>query len=115
MDVEAAVSLDVDRLRRRRERDAAPARERGQAAQITRRMQAGLVREVAVEGRAGRFDLEGTRHHHFICDRCGNVEDVEWYDVPKPASRSLGKRIVRECQLIFRGLCTKCARKPASR
>ena len=75
----------------------------------------GLVREVAVEGRAGRFDLEGMRHHHFICDRCGNVEDVEWYDVPRPASRSLGKRIVRECQLIFRGLCTKCAPRRASR
>jgi Fur family peroxide stress response transcriptional regulator len=34
-----------------------------------------------VEGRAGRFDATGMRHHHFICDRCGNVEDVEWYDV----------------------------------
>ncbi len=71
-------------------------------------VKAGLVREVAVEGRAGRFDLEGMRHHHFICDRCGNVEDVEWYNVPRPASRSLGKRVVRECQLIFRGLCAKC-------
>ena len=78
-------------------------------------VKAGLVREVAVEGRAGRFDLEGTRHHHFICDRCGNVEDMEWYDVPKPASRSLGKRIVRECQLILRGLCPKCAQRSASR
>jgi Fur family transcriptional regulator, peroxide stress response regulator len=76
---------------------------------------AGLVREVAVEGRAGRFDVTGMRHHHFICDRCGSVEDVEWYDVPKPASRSLGKRVVRECQLIFRGLCTKCARRRVSR
>jgi len=65
----------------------------------------------AVEGRSGRFDLEGMRHHHFICDRCDNVEDVEWYDVPKPASRSLGKRVVRECQLIFRGLCAKCAQR----
>ncbi len=74
-------------------------------------VKAGLVREVAVEGRAGRFDLEGMRHHHFICDRCGNVEDVEWYDVPRPASRSLAKRVVRECQLIFRGLCAKCARR----
>jgi Fur family peroxide stress response transcriptional regulator len=74
-------------------------------------VKAGLVREVAVEGRAGRFDLEGMRHHHFICDRCGNVEDVEWYDVPRPASRSLGKRVVRECQLIFRGLCAKCAQR----
>jgi Fur family peroxide stress response transcriptional regulator len=76
---------------------------------------AGLVREVAVEGRAARFDAKGMRHHHFICDRCGSVEDMEWYGVPRPASRSLGKRILRECELIFRGLCTKCARRHASR
>jgi Fur family peroxide stress response transcriptional regulator len=77
-------------------------------------VRAGLVREVAVEGRAARFDATGTPHHHFICDRCGNVEDMEWYDVPKPASRSLGKRIVRECELIFRGLCAKCAPRRAA-
>jgi Fe2+ or Zn2+ uptake regulation protein len=79
-------------------------------------VKAGLVREVAVEGRAGRFDLAGMRHHHFICDRCGNVEDMVWHDVPRPASRSVGKRIVRECEVIFRGLCAKCAsRRRASR
>ena len=78
-------------------------------------VQAGLVREVAAEGRAARFDATGMQHHHFICDRCGNVEDIEWYDVPGPASGSLGKRIVRECQLIFRGLCAKCAPRHASR
>ena len=76
-------------------------------------VQAGLVREVAVEGRAARFDATGTPHHHFICDRCGNVEDIEWYDVPQPRSRSIGKRIVRECELIFRGLCAKCAPRNA--
>ena len=78
-------------------------------------VQAGLVREVAVEGRAARFDAKGMRHHHFICDRCGNVEDIEWYNVPRPASFSLGKRILRECELIFRGLCTKCAPRHALR
>ena len=78
-------------------------------------VQAGLVREVAIEGRAARFDARGMRHHHFICDRCGNVEDMEWYDVPRPAPGSLGKRIVRECELIFRGLCKKCSRRNASR
>jgi Fur family peroxide stress response transcriptional regulator len=78
-------------------------------------VQAGLVREVAVEGRAARFDARGTRHHHFICDRCGKVEDMEWYDVPRPASGALGKRILRRCELIFRGLCTKCARQNAFR
>ena len=78
-------------------------------------VEAGLVREVAVEGRAARFDARGMRHHHFICDRCGNVEDMEWFDVPRPATALLGKRVVRECELIFRGLCTRCARRQASR
>jgi Fe2+ or Zn2+ uptake regulation protein len=78
-------------------------------------VQAGLVREVAAEGRAARFDAKGAPHHHFICDRCGAVEDIAWYDVPRPASRALGKRVLRECQLIFRGLCAKCASCRASR
>lgn len=78
-------------------------------------VQAGLVREVAVEGRAARFDAKLIRHHHFICDRCGNVEDIEYYEVPKPASGSLGKRILRESELIFRGLCADCAPRRARR
>jgi Fur family transcriptional regulator, peroxide stress response regulator len=72
---------------------------------------AGLVREVAVEGRAARFDAKGGRHHHFICDRCGGVEDVKWYKVPGPESGALGRRILRECEVIIRGLCAKCARR----
>jgi Fur family transcriptional regulator, peroxide stress response regulator len=76
---------------------------------------AGLVREVAVEGRAARYDAKGVRHHHFICDRCGKVEDMEFYGVPKPALRSLGKRVLRECEVIFRGFCAKCAPRRTSR
>jgi len=72
-------------------------------------VQAGLVREVAVEGRAARFDAKSLKHHHFICDSCGEVEDTEWFDVPRPPSAAVGKRIVRECELILRGLCAKCA------
>jgi Fe2+ or Zn2+ uptake regulation protein len=78
-------------------------------------VEAGLVREVAVEGRAARFDVKDKPHHHFICDRCGNVEDVEWYDVPQPASRAIGRRVLRECELIFRGLCIKCAPRHSSK
>jgi Fe2+ or Zn2+ uptake regulation protein len=78
-------------------------------------VQAGLVREVAIEGRSARYDAKGVRHHHFICDRCGKVEDLEFYDMPKPASRSLGKRVLRECEMIFRGLCANCAPRRNSR
>ena len=77
-------------------------------------VEAGLVREVAVEGRAARFDAKGIRHHHFICDRCGQVEDLDWFDVPQPAPSSLGKRLIRECELIARGLCTACAANPGA-
>ena len=78
-------------------------------------VQAGLVSEVAVEGRAARFDATGVQHHHFICERCGKVEDMEWYDVPLPASDSLGKRILLQCEVNFRGLCAKCASRSGSR
>ena len=72
-------------------------------------VEAGLVREVAVEGRSARFDLKGMRHHHFICDKCGEVENMDWFDVPQPPPDSVGTRIVREFEMILRGLCTKCA------
>ena len=77
-------------------------------------VRAGLVREVAAEGRAARYDATGSRHHHFICDTCGNVEDIEWSEVPKPPPASLDKRILRECELIFRGLCERCAPQQVS-
>lgn len=76
-------------------------------------VKSGLVREVAVEGRAARFDAKDTRHHHFICDRCGAVEDLEWFDVPQP--RALGKRKLRECEVIVRGLCAPCSLRHAAR
>jgi Fe2+ or Zn2+ uptake regulation protein len=68
----------------------------------------GLVREVAAEGRAARFEAKCMRHHHFICDNCGLVEDMDWYDVPSPSSDVVGERVFRESELIFRGLCAKC-------
>ena len=72
-------------------------------------VQAGLVREVAAEGRSARFDAKGLRHNHFICDRCGTVEDVEWTNMPTPVPAALGNRVLRESELIFRGLCATCS------
>ncbi len=77
-------------------------------------VQAGLVREVALEGRAARFDLKGLRHNHFICDHCGTVEDMDWYDVPTPDPNTLGNRVLRDYELILRGLCVPCATQPVT-
>ncbi|HZL57700.1 MAG TPA: transcriptional repressor, partial [Bryobacteraceae bacterium] len=40
-------------------------------------VEAGLVREFALDGKAARYDANLEKHHHFVCDRCGAVEDVE--------------------------------------
>jgi Fur family peroxide stress response transcriptional regulator len=66
-----------------------------------------LVREVIADSRAARFEAHVEKHHHFICDQCGAVEDITWFDIPR---RSLGTRTVRDCELILRGLCEACAR-----
>ncbi|AFL88054.1 Fe2+/Zn2+ uptake regulation protein [Terriglobus roseus DSM 18391] len=71
-------------------------------------VEAGLVREVAVEGRSARFDAKGIPHHHFICDKCGGVENMTWFDVPRPPAGAVGDRVVREYELILRGLCSSC-------
>ena len=72
--------------------------------------EAGLIREVNVEGHAVRFESNTEKHHHFVCERCGRVEDIDWFDVPIHAhgSRSSG-RIIRSYELVMRGLCSHCS------
>ena len=70
---------------------------------------AGLVREVLGEGKAARFDANLQPHHHFICEGCGTIEDIPWFDLPPGAERSaLGRREVRNYEIVFRGACTRC-------
>jgi Fe2+ or Zn2+ uptake regulation protein len=69
----------------------------------------GLVRELASQGRASRFDANLHRHHHFVCEECGRIEDVVWFDLPPAAAKAVpGGRTVRRYEVIFRGVCAKC-------
>jgi Fur family peroxide stress response transcriptional regulator len=70
---------------------------------------AGLVREVAVDSNAVRFDAKVDRHHHFICERCGVVEDIVWFDPP------LIGRSVRAFEAIFRGTCAGCSESKSTK
>ena len=74
-------------------------------------VESGLVREVKLGGDAARFEPHRERHHHFVCDRCGGIEDVEWFELSDVAQRSGVKaRSVRA--LVLQGLCEPCfARK----
>lgn len=70
---------------------------------------AGLVREMAVPGKAARFEAHLERHHHFLCERCGGLEDVPWFEIPELERRRLGRRVVRRYEIVFRGVCAACS------
>lgn len=69
----------------------------------------GLVREMVSEGRASRFDASLRRHHHFVCEKCGAIEDLAWFDLaPAAGKAALGGRTVRRYEIVFRGSCEAC-------
>ena len=75
---------------------------------------AGMVREISIDGKATLFDSNLRRHHHFVCDHCGTVEDVEWFDAVKASKLALGGRKVREGEVLLRGSCENCKAKGMS-
>jgi Fe2+ or Zn2+ uptake regulation protein len=68
----------------------------------------GLVREVFEDGTV-RYDPNTSRHHHFVCRRCGKVEDVSEELVGTFQLASLpGSQKVEHFEVTLRGLCVDC-------
>ncbi|MBO0720717.1 MAG: transcriptional repressor, partial [Blastocatellia bacterium] len=68
----------------------------------------GMVREV-YEGGVIRFDPNTSDHHHFVCRRCGKVEDVENEMIGAYHFDPLsGNRTVENFEIILRGICGDC-------
>ncbi|MCI0337441.1 MAG: transcriptional repressor [Acidobacteria bacterium] len=69
---------------------------------------AGMVREV-YEGGHVRFDPNTSNHHHFICRRCGRVEDIEYELIGNCQFDLLpGNQKVDIYEIILRGVCAPC-------
>ena len=69
---------------------------------------AGLVREFTLDGKAARYDANLQPHHHFVCDSCGAVEDVAWFDIPVQLRSRSDKRHIRSYEVVLRGECARC-------
>jgi len=68
----------------------------------------GMVREV-YEGGVVRFDPNTSDHHHFVCRRCGRVEDVESEMIGSyHFDPLLGNHTVENFEIILRGICADC-------
>ena len=75
----------------------------------------GLIAELQFGDAASRYDSVPEPHEHFVCTRCGALEDVE---LGLPAdfwgrARSLGRRRfgfqAQSYRLEFLGLCSTCS------
>lgn len=60
-----------------------------------------------------RFDANLTRHHHFVCVRCGSTrdfysEELDGLRLP-PSARALGR--IEATLVEVRGVCHECSRK----
>ena len=69
--------------------------------------EAGLVSEVH-EGGQIRFDPNTSRHHHFVCRRCGRVEDVEEALIGNLEIALPNGQEVENFEVTLRGICSTC-------
>jgi Fur family transcriptional regulator, peroxide stress response regulator len=76
---------------------------------------AGLVNEVRLDGATARYDTNLAPHHHFVCRRCGRIEDVSAGAVRRPACEVGDGYAVESCEIVLRGLCAACARRGENR
>jgi Fe2+ or Zn2+ uptake regulation protein len=70
--------------------------------------QEGMIKEVFEAG-CVRFDPNTEHHHHFVCRKCGKVEDVECDLIGMVNICSLpASQTVEFFEVTLRGLCASC-------
>lgn len=69
--------------------------------------EAKLVSEVQ-EGGQARFDPNTDRHHHFVCNLCGKVEDVEEVEIDDLRGKHVKGQVIENFEVILRGICLDC-------
>ncbi len=77
----------------------------------------GIVKKLHVMGERALFDANLDRHHHFVCTRCKEVEDIYWPEfdnsmLPEQADR-MGQ--VQSRHLELRGICNRCMKETAQK
>ncbi|WP_352432247.1 Fur family transcriptional regulator [Pyrinomonas sp.] len=74
--------------------------------------EAGLVQEIYVRGGVTRYDIRLEPHHHFVCRRCGRIEDVAADHVRVEADgMELRDREIEGLEVVVHGLCAECRRE----
>jgi len=70
----------------------------------------GQIIPLARAGEATRYDANPVPHHHLICERCGEIVDleVELPDVLEAARAAYPNLVIHSAKIEFHGLCENC-------
>jgi Fe2+ or Zn2+ uptake regulation protein len=74
----------------------------------------GELQSVDVGAGAARFDPNMGDHHHFVCESCGAVRDVEISSTPKMRGVGAEGCEISEVGVVFHGKCGRCS-QPSKR
>lgn len=67
----------------------------------------GLAKEVKIDSYESRYELNRGVHGHFMCEKCGMIQDFE-ADYMDLMPKDLGECEIRTKNLYFTGLCSAC-------
>lgn len=73
----------------------------------------GMIIKLSVDGKAERFDACTENHYHFICQECGNVDDLPALVIPgihEAAQKNFSGKITGH-RALFYGVCECCLSK----
>lgn len=69
-----------------------------------------LIQSLTISGSETRYDIAQGLHHHFLCQHCGAIIDIEM-TCPNINKTILGGHRVEEVHGYFRGVCKDCIKK----
>ena len=70
----------------------------------------GLVTPLTIDRSEVRFDGRASSHHHFLCERCGRIIDIEVSCATSRRGEIEGHRI-KEVHGYFKGICKDCLKQ----
>lgn len=67
----------------------------------------GIVQCLVITPEEMRYDIETTPHHHFLCNRCGKIYDVN-VSCEYLEKKEIEGHAIEEIHGYFKGICWNC-------
>jgi Fur family peroxide stress response transcriptional regulator len=71
----------------------------------------GLVQEIRINFDKSCFESRACVHHHFLCQRCKKIYDIDIVPCPTLATKQVNGHLINKFQGYFYGICKDCREK----